>query len=98
MPSDECLRLHFHFCLRMYVSSPPPGVQTYRMCDIESLQDDAGMYENDENLPALDDPIWNSPLGREVLRAAMARCAYLFMAEYTFQSNNSIQVTQQRQQ
>ena len=79
MPYDECLRLHFHFCLRMYVAYPPPGVQTYTLREIENLQDDAGMYEVDESLPELHNPIWNSPLGREVLRAAMTRgCTYLF--------------------
>jgi hypothetical protein len=57
MPYDDCLRLHFHFCLRMYISSPPPGVQTYTLYEIENLQDDAGMYERDASLPELDDMI-----------------------------------------
>jgi hypothetical protein len=76
MPYDECLRLHFHFCLRMYVSSPPPGVQAYTMRDVEDLEEEIGMNERDESLPELTDPIWNSPLGQEILRAAMTqRCA-----------------------
>ncbi|KAF9519383.1 hypothetical protein BS47DRAFT_30643 [Hydnum rufescens UP504] len=72
MPYDECLRLHFNFCLQIYVSSPPPGVQTHELEDIEDLQEEVGMYERDESLPDLTDPIWSSPLGREVLRAAKA--------------------------
>ncbi|KAF9512064.1 hypothetical protein BS47DRAFT_1117763 [Hydnum rufescens UP504] len=73
MPYDECLRLHFHFCLRMYVSSPPPGVQAYTMRDVEDLEEEIGMHERDESLPEPTDPIWNSPLGQEVLRAAMTQ-------------------------
>ncbi|KAF9509531.1 hypothetical protein BS47DRAFT_145105 [Hydnum rufescens UP504] len=77
MPYDECLRLHFHFCLRMYVSSPPPGVQAYTMRDVQDLEEEIGMNERDESLPELADPVWSSPLGQEILRAAMAqRCAY----------------------
>jgi len=72
MPYDECLRLHFNFCLQIYVSNPPPEVQTYSLADVEDLQEDVGMYERDESLPDLTDPIWNSPLGREVLRAVTA--------------------------
>ncbi|KAF9519400.1 hypothetical protein BS47DRAFT_1337155 [Hydnum rufescens UP504] len=71
-PYDECLRLHFHYCLRMYVSCPPPGVQTYSMAEIEDLQDAVGMFERDEDPPPRDDPIWDSDLGREVLRSVMA--------------------------
>jgi hypothetical protein len=75
MPYDECLRLHFHFCLRMYVSSPPPGVQAYTMRDVQDLEEEIGMNERDESLPELTDPVWSSPLGQEILRAAMAqRC------------------------
>jgi hypothetical protein len=77
MPYDECLRLHFHFCLRMYVSCPPPGVQTYTIREVEDLQEEIGIYEYDESLPELNDPVWSSPLGREILRSVMARhCAY----------------------
>jgi hypothetical protein len=76
-PYDECLKLHFNFCLQIYVAYPPPGVQTYGLEDIEDLEEEAGVYERDAGLPDLTDPIWNSPIGREVLRAAMAwRCVY----------------------
>ncbi|KAF9504433.1 hypothetical protein BS47DRAFT_1355169 [Hydnum rufescens UP504] len=66
-PYDECLRLHFHYCLRMYVSCLPPGVQGYSIEEIEGLQAAVGMFERDEDPPPLDDPIWDSDLGREVL-------------------------------
>jgi hypothetical protein len=49
------------------------------MEEIEDLQDAVGMFERDEDPPPLDDPIWDSDLGREVLRSVMAhRCACFF--------------------
>ena len=86
MPYEKCLRLHFHFCLRMNLCSPPRGTPLYSLKDVEDLQDEVGLFEPDEALPELSDPIWNSPLGQEVLRSAMAqKCAYqtLFVVEYT---------------
>jgi hypothetical protein len=63
----------------MYVSCPPPGVQAYSIEEIEDLQAQVGMFERDEDPPPLDDPIWDSDLGREVLRSVMAqRCACFF--------------------
>ncbi|KAF9504434.1 hypothetical protein BS47DRAFT_1368802 [Hydnum rufescens UP504] len=47
----------------MYVSCPPPGVQTYSIEEIEELQDAVGMFERDEDPPPLDHPIWDSDLG-----------------------------------
>jgi hypothetical protein len=34
---DECLRLHFHFCLRMYVSAPPQET------DVRDLREAMGL-------------------------------------------------------
>ncbi|KAF9507984.1 hypothetical protein BS47DRAFT_1350895, partial [Hydnum rufescens UP504] len=76
MPYDTCLRLHFQLCIHMYLASPPPGAQTFTLGDVERLQDDVGLYEADEPLPELTDPVWDSPLGREVLRSIMARGIY----------------------
>jgi hypothetical protein len=73
MPFDECLRLHFHFCLRMYLSSPPHGVPSYKDTDLMYLLEEMGLYEQDERLPDLFDPQWDSPLGREALRSVMAQ-------------------------
>ncbi|KAF9512380.1 hypothetical protein BS47DRAFT_1065956 [Hydnum rufescens UP504] len=73
MPYDNCLRLHFQFCIRMYLASPPPGTQTYSMGDVEDLQEAVGVYDGDESLPEMSDPVWNSTLGGEVLRSIMAR-------------------------
>ncbi|KAF9512381.1 hypothetical protein BS47DRAFT_1066583 [Hydnum rufescens UP504] len=73
MPYDNCLRLHFQFCIRMYLASPPPGTQTYSMDDVEDLQEALGVYDGDESFPETSDPVWNSVLGGEVLRSIMAR-------------------------
>ena len=85
MPYEQCLRLHFHFCVRMYLADAPPGVPTYAINDAEDLLDEMGFYEGNEILPELNDPVWDSPLGREVLRSVMAQrcaCSYLSIAEY----------------
>jgi hypothetical protein len=68
-PYEQCLRLHFHFCLRMYVAYAPPGVPTYTINEAEDLLDEMGFYDGNEILPELSDPVWDSPLGREVLRS-----------------------------
>jgi hypothetical protein len=73
MPYDNCLRLHFQFCIRMYLASPPPGTQAYSTDDVEDLQEAVGVHDGDESLPELSDPVWNSALGQEVLRSIMAR-------------------------
>ncbi|KAF9515249.1 hypothetical protein BS47DRAFT_1342172, partial [Hydnum rufescens UP504] len=60
----------------MYLASPPPGAQTFTMWEPHCLQDEVGLYEVDEPLPELIDPVWDSPLGREVLRSIIARGVY----------------------
>ncbi|KAF9512378.1 hypothetical protein BS47DRAFT_1394263 [Hydnum rufescens UP504] len=72
MPYDNCLRLHFLFCIRTYLASPPPGTQTYSMDDVRDLEDVLGAYNVHESLPDLSDPVWSSPLGQEVLRSVLA--------------------------
>ncbi|KAF9513930.1 hypothetical protein BS47DRAFT_905583 [Hydnum rufescens UP504] len=69
MPYDNCLRLHFQLCIHMYLASPPPGTQTFSIPELNSLQEAVG----DEPLPELTDPVWDSPLGREVLRSIIAQ-------------------------
>ncbi|KAF9515245.1 hypothetical protein BS47DRAFT_1361149 [Hydnum rufescens UP504] len=73
MPYSNCLRLHFQLCIHMYLASPPPGAQTFTTWELNCLQDEVGLYEEDEPLPELTDPVWDSPLGREVLRSIIAR-------------------------
>lgn len=75
--NDLCLRLHFHFCVRGYLGTPPPGAPTHFISDAEDMLDDMGLYDGYLRLPELRDPVWDSPLGREVLRSLVAqRCAY----------------------
>lgn len=81
MPHKECLRLHFHFCLRMYISSTPPEIQTYSLEEVEDFQEVIGMYDDDP-LPGLTDPVWDSLLGKEVLRAAIAQGGAYFTCRY----------------
>ncbi|KAF9513291.1 hypothetical protein BS47DRAFT_1344328, partial [Hydnum rufescens UP504] len=73
MPYDNCLRLHFQLCIHMYLASPPPGARTFTLRDVHCLQDELGLYEADEPPPELTDPVWDSPLGQEVLRSIRAR-------------------------
>ena len=75
----------------MYLASPPPGIPTYDIQDADDLQEEMGLYDGNETLPELSDPLWDSPLGREVLRSAMAqRRAYppLSMVGFIFHSND----------
>ncbi|KAF9514112.1 hypothetical protein BS47DRAFT_1392692 [Hydnum rufescens UP504] len=56
---------------------PAPGVSTYTTNDLNYLEEGIWLYEGNERLPEPSDPLWDSPLGQEVHRSAMARrCAY----------------------
>ncbi|KAF9521097.1 hypothetical protein BS47DRAFT_10391 [Hydnum rufescens UP504] len=68
MSFDTCLKLHFHFCLWMYLSSPPHGAPLYEDNELNHLLEQMGLYEPDERLLELLDPQWDSPFGREVLQ------------------------------
>ena len=72
-PYDECLRLHFLFCLRMHFTLPPHGAQIFDEDEIDELEDRLGIYEPYVRLPEMSDPVWDSPLGIEVLRSIIAR-------------------------
>ena len=65
--SDFISLFHAHVCFR-----PTPMVQAYTMREPKEFEE-IGMYEKDESLRELNDPVWNSPLGYEVLRPGMAR-------------------------
>ena len=78
-PYDECLKFHFHFCVRMYLNSPPPGAQAYFAQEIGRRETELGVYDEDGSLPEMGDPVWDSPLEREILRSVIARrCENLF--------------------
>jgi hypothetical protein len=65
------------------------------MADLNKFQDKVGIYEPDEPLPELSDPVWYSDLGREVLRSVMARggaCFTSLWAVYV-RANSGIQAS-----
>ncbi|KAF9504330.1 hypothetical protein BS47DRAFT_1355344 [Hydnum rufescens UP504] len=52
MSFNTCLKLHFHFCFWMYLSSPPHGAPLYEDNELNYLLEQMGLYEPDERLPA----------------------------------------------
>ena len=56
-PYDECLRHHFLFCVRTYLTTPPLGAQTFSSSEVDQLEDQVGIYEG-ERPPESSDPVW----------------------------------------
>jgi hypothetical protein len=70
-PSDEFLRHHFAWCLRSQILGGDIS-DDYNRNDVVYAMDELGLGSEDNALVPLDDPRWQSTMGKEILELHMS--------------------------